>query len=119
MDLKTRIIVFVGLIGLFVVSAVLAVYAHDAPTGWSYPMECCHQLDCGPVVKTDFTDPKDGSLRKLIVTIEKQGTFYTAVVDTTFPVRQSPDNLMHACIRPPAVDQVFGRLICLFVPPTG
>jgi hypothetical protein len=28
---------------------ILPAYAHDAPKGWAYDKECCHDQDCHPM----------------------------------------------------------------------
>ena len=102
-----------------ILSIVLAYYAHghEAPSGWSYPMECCSNLDCGVVEDHSFLKSDNPNETPVMVVTVKghDGKSRSAPVPRDFTPRQSPDNLMHACVSlgTPA------RLICLFVPPTG
>jgi hypothetical protein len=61
-----------------------------------YPPECCHRQDCAVVESAIHTQPiGPGQLPQLTVTT-KHGT---AVVPHNFPVRESKDGRMHACLR--------------------
>jgi len=107
-----RASLFLGLLFCLILSMILVAYAHDAPSGWQYPLECCSNMDCGEVISTSRTEPKDGSLPEMIVTINRGGTMVSAPVPHNFQkVKPSPDNKLHACIG------FNGQLICLFLPP--
>ena len=95
--------------------SVTNVIAHDAPSGWQYPMECCHSMDCGPITDSSFTKPKTPTELPQMVVTTKHGT---VVVPHNFPYRKSGDSKPHACMRPgPWVDGMQAmRLICLFFP---
>ncbi len=77
--------------------------AHQAPSGWTYPSECCSQRDCAPI--SHMERHPDGS----ITVTTKHGT-------VTFPRgfrhRESPDLEGHACFHPRS-----GNPYCLFLAP--
>jgi hypothetical protein len=88
--------------------------AHD----W-YPMECCHEMDCAPVDRTEIvptpTADSQGAAAGapgMIVTT-KHGT---VLVPGDFPRRESKDSRMHACMMPGAGGRM--HLICIFLPPS-
>lgn len=114
-------VVFITLVAalLFLVTAALA---HS----W-YPPECCSGQDCSEVVDwRRIPSPDPTKLPSMEVTIELKHTDYskipnvvntnryTAIFPPDFPIRESKDNKMHACMRyfeyPPSP-------LCLFVPP--
>lgn len=75
-------------------------HAHDAPSGWAYDHDCCHDSDCGPAITAIRN--LDGSL----TVTTKHGT-------ATFPrdfktIRRSPDGEIHACF-------TTYRLYCLYL----
>lgn len=78
---------------------------HEAPSGWSYPIECCHQLDCAPasITKIEGND-------YLVSTRHGQ---VRGPIDFS-KVRPSPDAEPHACISKDRDGK--DRVICLFLP---
>lgn len=42
---------FAAPIALLILSALNTgiAFAHDAPSGWKYPPDCCHNRDCRPI----------------------------------------------------------------------
>ncbi|MBZ7927634.1 hypothetical protein [Ensifer adhaerens] len=79
--------------------------AHDAPSGWSYPMSCCSNFDCREVPAADIGERPQG--------------FIVNATGETIPykdsrIRQSPDGEYHWCS---TNGSHTGRTICLFVPP--
>lgn len=92
-------------------SAVAALFllsgdpqAHDAPSGWSYPYECCHDMDCRPVSARTVKERAGG----YVITDTGELVGYK-----DRRVRQSPDGLYHWCSIDGRPDS---RTICLFVP---
>jgi len=79
--------------------------AHDAPSGWSYPLACCSGLDCRPVSASRVGETPDGYV--IAGTGEVVGY-------SDRRIRQSPDGDFHWCSVAGADD---GDTICLFVPP--
>ena len=79
--------------------------AHDAPTGWTYPLSCCSGFDCREVSAAVIGERPEGYV------IGPTGEV-VAFSDTR--LRNSPDGEYHWCSVAGADD---GRTICLFVPP--
>ena len=82
-----------------------ALYAHDAPSGWQYPANCCHNMDCRPISADWVHEGTNG--------------YTIAGSPETVPygdprVKNSPDGKFHWCT-PNGRDG--GRTICLYVPP--
>ncbi|MFU0505203.1 hypothetical protein [Pseudaminobacter sp. NGMCC 1.201702] len=79
--------------------------AHQAPSGWAYPLNCCSNQDCREVAHKAISERPEGYV--IIGTGEvlsyKDGR-----------VKDSPDGEYHWCSADGADD---GRTICLFVPP--
>jgi hypothetical protein len=82
----------------------------------TYDPDCCHNMDCAPVDKVEqvptslasmFTIVPGNALPSTMVVTTKHGT---VAVPPNFPLRQSKDARMHACIRQ-------NKLICLYMPP--
>ena len=87
--------------------------AHD----W-YPMECCHEMDCAPVDRTEIvptptSDSQSAAAgQPAMIVTTKHGT---VLVPSNFPRRESKDHRMHACMLPGADGKM--QLICIFMPP--
>jgi hypothetical protein len=90
---------------LFYASAHLPASAHEAISGWAYPLECCSNRDCKEVSAKNITQRPDGYV--IAETGERLG-----YADPR--LRHSPDGVYHWCSAAGAKD---GRTICLFVPP--
>lgn len=98
---------------------LLAALALAAPaTGHSfYAMECCSGQDCAPVDKVEVVagatffggQPMSAVPPSVMIVTTRHGT---VVVPQNFKTRESPDGQMHACIHN-------GKLLCLYLPPTG
>ncbi len=61
--------------------------AHDAPSGWTYPPECCNEIDCKQI------DPGE-------VTVEP-GVYLWRGKRIAFDspkIRRSPDKFFHGCL---------------------
>jgi hypothetical protein len=88
----------------------------ETPQGWQYPIECCHDRDCAPVISSTFVAEKN-DLPSLVITT-KHGT---VKVPKDFSIRPSGDNKMHACIRTFGDDNQSKilMLVCLFMPPSS
>jgi hypothetical protein len=98
----------------FLVAATPAA-AHD----W-YPLECCHEMDCAPVDRTEViptpttADPKSMTPAPSAMKVTtKHGS---VLVPANFPRRESKDHRMHACMMPGSNGQM--QLICIFMPPS-
>ncbi len=93
-----------GLVPVLLLLAVLAAQAHDAPSGWKYPYQCCSGYDCRPVTAKTISTRPEGYV--IAGTGEVVGYGDTRI-------RTSPDDAYHWCSVAGADD---GRTICLFVP---
>lgn len=80
--------------------------AHDAPSGWTYPIACCSGFDCREEASIAVRETAEGY--RIVSTGE-------VIPYQDRRVRDSPDGLWHACWRGARFDE--GRVICLFVPP--
>ncbi|MDN2581605.1 hypothetical protein [Aquibium sp. ELW1220] len=98
------------LVALFLASAALPssgsrAIAHDAASGWSYPLACCSGFDCRQVSAARVAETPDGYV------IASTGE---VVGYADGRIRTSPDGEFHWCSVAGADD---GDTICLFVPP--
>lgn len=88
------------------------VYAHQAMSGWTYPVECCSDRDCAVIDGRTVRETPAG----YVVTVQPGGhpmwgREQTAPLVVTFAYRDakpSPDGQWHLCISPT------GRPLCLF-----
>lgn len=102
-----------AMVGLAIGAATIgSSYAHDAPSGWTYPLACCSDYDCREVGDAYTPDAK-------IRVFETAEGYRISSTDETIPygsrkIRSSPDGMFHWC-------SVRGKddsgTICLFVPP--
>lgn len=83
------------------------VGAHDAPTGWKYPLSCCSGFDCREVPASAVEEGPSGYV------INTTGEI---IPMSDRKVRMSPDGVFHWCSVAGKND---GKTICLFVPPRG
>lgn len=90
-----------------IVATVKVVFAHDAPSGWTYPLGCCSDYDCRQVDKSTVRETPEGFV--IVATGE-----IIPMLDRK--VRESPDGEYHWCS---TAGSVTGKTICLFVPPRG
>lgn len=111
---------------LFCVLAFPA-FAHEAlptavqPYGWAYPGACCSGADCADTRSFPVKETAKGYAFTI------QPGQHPQVQSTPFSdfiaygdvrIKESPDQLFHACISGYA-DRKPSRTICLFVPPRG
>lgn len=105
-----------GLMALVALMVMLAVWsvlrssparAHDAPSGWSYPIACCSDFDCREVSDAAVEERPEGYV--IVATGE-------VIPMTDRKVRPSPDGVFHWCSRGGRDESA---TICLFVPPRG
>jgi hypothetical protein len=89
-----------------------AARAHEAMSGWTYPLECCHSLDCAEVAGSTVRETPTG----YVITV-RPGSHPMWRADraepltVTFPYRQakpSPDGKWHLCI------DSTGKPLCFF-----
>jgi hypothetical protein len=70
-------------------------------------------MDCAEVETSARTQPIDNAAPSNLIVTTRHGT---AIVPQNFPLRESKDNRMHACMRLGRDGTT--RLICIFVPPS-
>jgi hypothetical protein len=85
--------------------ASLPAAAHDAKSGWSYPLACCSDYDCREVADAAIEERPEGYVIKVTGEV---------IPMTSGKVRTSPDGVFHWCSVRGRED---GKTICLFVPP--
>jgi hypothetical protein len=97
-----------GILILTLIGLLTSANAHEAPTGWKYPWQCCANNDCQQVSDKAIEEQKDGyvilSTGEVVAYGDKR-------------IKDSPDGEYHWCAHPSGPD--VGHTICLFVPPKG
>jgi len=99
-----------------------AVSAHEAPSGWSYHMKCCHDRDCmvmpyNRVVATDDgwkVEVRPGE--HMMWPKDRSDTLQFTVPYTDNRLMESGDTEFHVCLVPSDAGIL---LRCLYVPPMG
>lgn len=87
--------------------------AHEAVSGWSYPMQCCSGYDCRPIGGSE----SDKAERVYETALGYRFLTSDEVIPYGDPrVKVSPDGEYHWCTVQGKSD---GKTICLFVPPMG
>ena len=103
-----------ALVACLLLLTAIATFSFPAASHDWYPMDCCNGIDCAPVESTAHTQPiTSGGVPELIVTTMHG----SAVVPRDFPVRESRDNRMHACMIPRGNGQM--QIVCIFLPPSN
>lgn len=97
--------VLMTMLGLVTVASVLPCGAHTAPSGWQYPMECCHQMDCGTVTTSEPEVGVDGRITGETILTNSLGLRGVTYPNTSY--KASPDGKDHVCIRG-------GKVVCRF-----
>lgn len=106
-----RLFIIAMLVTLFVVALLgwffrpTPARAHEAKSGWAYPLECCSNRDCREVTGS-AVEERDGGF-----VIRETGE---RIAYRDPRLRVSPDGVIHWCSAAGAAD---GRTICLFMPP--
>jgi hypothetical protein len=107
--------------GGIVLAAANSAPAHQAPSGWIYPWECCSGRDCTIIPASQVRATARGYEARLEPGQHNFLTPATGGRDYVIPYGQakpSPDGDFHICIRPAYAQTPFG-LICFFAPPPG
>jgi hypothetical protein len=101
------------------------VWPHDAmptaaqPHGWAYPGACCSGNDCADTRSFPVRETPEGYAFTIQPGEHPQvkDQPYSDVIAYGDPrIKDSPDQLFHACISP-SLTREPTRTICLFVPP--
>ena len=98
----------IAIVGLLIVIAHIftgPAAAHDAPTGWTYPLACCSGFDCREVADADVLERPEGYVIRATSEV---------IPMSSHKIRDSPDGRFHWCSVAGRDD---GATICLFVPP--
>lgn len=113
-------------VGMWLLTTAIAG-AHEAPSGWRYPYNCCHDNDCAQIPDAAVERTATHYVVRLTPADHPMLTRSMSwhVMATSDQLRDSEDGHYHACISGEAPDgyQMSGpaehRLICLFVPGPG
>lgn len=97
------------LIGVGLAMWTYPAFAHQAPTGWAYPFECCSNKDCGEIPASAVVEGPNG----FVVTIlpGQHDMVKDAPVQYLIPYgteKPSPDGLTHICLNPAL------KMLCFF-----
>ena len=92
-------------IAMLIAAIAFDARAHDAPSGWTYPLACCSDFDCREVPDAAVLERPEGYV--IVATGE-------VIPMSDRKVRHSPDGRFHWCSTGGRPD---GKTICLFVPP--
>lgn len=80
--------------------------AHDAKSGWTYPLACCSDYDCREVADADVLERPGGYVIRMTGEV---------IPMTSRKIRHSPDGKVHWCCDPKRPKDC--KTICLFMPP--
>ncbi len=72
-------------IAVFLLVLITAAHAHEAPSGWIYPAQCCSDKDCAPLDAKRVKEVNGGYLI--------DGKHFVAQHNA----KDSPDGIYHAC----------------------
>lgn len=90
---------------------------HDAPAGWEYDRDCCHNIDCAPVPEGAVREVRGGyqvTLRAGQHPMLAEGVAVNVFVPHgDRRIRTSGDSDRHACV------SAYGTLFCIYIPPGG
>lgn len=91
--------------------------AHQAPAGWEYDPECCHNYDCAPV-RDGLIREVEGGYRVTLRAGQHPMLAGQVAVNLFIPhgdrrIRVSGDSDRHACVTRA------GHVFCIYIPPGG
>jgi hypothetical protein len=112
------ILVYIAILFAFVIFPIIAALyspaeAHEAPTGWTYPLYCCSNRDCVMLKSERVTEGPDGFRVTLLPgdhDFVKQQTSFLVEYKSAKP---SPDGAYHICISPEL------KMLCFFAGTRG
>ncbi|MCB1460886.1 MAG: hypothetical protein KDJ90_00305 [Nitratireductor sp.] len=119
-----------AIVGVVALSALVAgshSRAHDAPSGWSYPQNCCSGQDCDEIPASAVTAIGDGYHIELgpdqHIILTQIGRGFSEDIAASDPrIKDSPDGAYHICLAG-GIEELgqasgsFVRMICFFRPP--
>jgi len=82
-----------------------SAFAHDAPSGWTYPPECCSSIDCREVKESEIREVPGGYY------VEKSQEMISY---KSYKAKDSLDGKYHLCTEG-GVDGA--KVFCIFIPP--
>ena len=89
------------------------VHAHQAPSGWSYSVQCCSGIDCDEIPASAVKETPEG----YAITLRPgQHVMVKAPFATVVPyatARPAPDGAYHICLSPAL------KVLCFFAGPRG
>jgi len=87
--------------------------AHDAPSGWAYPIECCSGIDCDEIAASSVKETPEGYA---VTLLPGQHQMVKSPFSTVVPyasARPAPDGAYHICLSPAL------KVLCFFAGPRG
>jgi hypothetical protein len=112
-----RMLAVMAVVMAMLVALAWAVRAHQAPSGWAYPYECCAGHDCAAVASQAVVERRGGWQVTVAPGTHPQVPAGRPAVSDFVPVeraRPSPDGEFHICLSPADL-----RVLCFFAPPGG
>lgn len=100
--------------------AALPAAAHQAPSGWFYPFECCAGFDCAAVPSEAVSITAQGY--RVTLRPGEHPMIRDREWTDTIPygeAKPSPDGEFHICIRPATHAKAPLSRICFWAPPPG
>jgi hypothetical protein len=98
-------------------AAAMPACAHQASSGWTYPVECCSGTDCHEIPSGAVRLNPDGSYTVLATGEVFVSPGRISAGSSARAFRWSQDEHFHRCNRSPNVDASY--TYCLFVPQPG
>jgi hypothetical protein len=100
---QRRLFIFqtaLALAGAAALVAAMAVkgWAHQAPTGWAYPFECCAGIDCAEIPANAVKETPDGYRVTLSPGEHPMVKAPFAAVVPYASARSAPDGAYHICL---------------------
>lgn len=92
-------------------------FAHEAPSGWRYDWECCHDRDCARIEARHVREVRGGwsvAVPPGAHPLVPPGSPSVTATILHSATRPSGDGEFHLCLSP--VDR---RVLCFYVPPGG
>jgi hypothetical protein len=113
MSTESKILALVVAVFVFWLAALSWVMAHEAPSGWSYPLACCSNRDCR-MIDAEMVSVTAAGYRFTIPAgyhnMAPDGGVYVVAFSKA---RISPDGEFCLCLSPRQA------VLCAFAPPPG
>jgi hypothetical protein len=92
--------------------------AHQAPSGWTYPIECCAGIDCAEIPAAAVKESPEGYQVTLSAGEHPMVKGPFAAVVPYAAARSAPDGAYHICLGP-ATAAGQPKVLCFFAGPRG